>query len=74
MTSPKISRQELARRGRQRALSIDEFTARYGLGRTMTYAEINSGRLRARKVGKRTLISVDDAEDWLLRLPLIGAA
>jgi hypothetical protein len=29
---------------------------------------------RAREIGKRTLISVDDAEEWLQHLPLVGAA
>jgi excisionase family DNA binding protein len=72
MTSPKDHERELARRQRQRALSIAEFSGRYGVGRTTAYEEINSGRLRARKIGKRTLIRVDDAEDWLLRLPLVS--
>jgi hypothetical protein len=40
----------------------------------MTYEEIKSGRLRARKIGKRTIIIVEDAEDWLRALPVIGAA
>jgi excisionase family DNA binding protein len=74
MTTAKISERELARRARQRALSIAEFSERYGVGRTTTYEEIKSGRLRARKIGKRTLIIVDDAEQWLRHLPLVGAA
>jgi excisionase family DNA binding protein len=74
MTSPKLSERELARRVGQRALSIAEFSDRYGVGRTTTYEEIKSGRLRARKIGKRTLIGVDDAEEWLRHLPLVGAA
>ena len=50
------------------------FCEQYGLGRTKTYEELKSGRLRARKIGKRTIISEDDAEDWLLRLPVIGVS
>ena len=62
---------EQRRRALQRAMSIAEFCERYGPGRTKTYEELKSGRLRARKIGKRTIITEDDAEDWLLRLPVI---
>ena len=62
---------ERQRRAPQRAMSIAEFCERYGPGRTKTYEELKSGRLRARKIGKRTIITEDDAEDWLLRLPVI---
>jgi Helix-turn-helix domain len=58
----------------QRAMSVAEFCARYGPGRTSAYQEVKSGRLRARKIGKRTIITVDDAEDWLRCLPVIEAA
>jgi hypothetical protein len=67
----KISERELRRRVRQRAMSIAEFCERYGPGRTKAYEEINSGRLRARKAGKRTIITEDDAEEWLRHLPVI---
>lgn len=75
-TAKKLSERERQRRSQQRAraLSILEFCERYGLCRTKTYDEINSGRLRARKIGKRTIIAVDDAENWLERLPVLGAA
>ena len=65
---------EQRRRALQRAMSIAEFCERYGPGRTKTYEELKSGRLRARKIGKRTIITEDDAEDWLQRLPVIGGA
>ena len=55
-----------------RGMSIPEFSARYGPGRTRTYEEIKLGRLRVRKCGKRSIISEDDAEDWLRRLPTVG--
>jgi len=53
----------------QRAFSIDEFCRRYGLGRTKAYEEVASGRLCARKIGRRTIITEDDAESWLRHLP-----
>jgi excisionase family DNA binding protein len=66
-----ISEGERERRAKQRAMSIAAFCQRYDTGRTTAYQEIKSGRLRARKLGKRTLITEDDAEDWLQRLPMI---
>lgn len=52
-----------------RAFPISEFCRRYGICRTKAYDEIGSGRLRAVKVGRRTLISHDAAESWLAALP-----
>ena len=46
-------------------LTINEFVELYGIGRTKTYGEINSGRLRAVKCGRRTLIPTESAEKWL---------
>lgn len=73
-----ISEVERKRRSRQRAesiqqraMSVEEFCERYGVGRTRFYEEIKQRRLRARKVGKRTIITDDEAEAWLQRLPLL---
>jgi hypothetical protein len=65
---------EQQRRTRQRAMSIAEFCERYGPGRAKAYEELKSGRLRGRKIGKRTIITEDDAEDWLQHLPVIGGS
>jgi excisionase family DNA binding protein len=70
-TMQTTSGSECLSRDRQRAMSIDQFRTRYGVGRTTTYEEIKSGRLRARKCGKRTIITEDDAEAWLQRLPTL---
>jgi hypothetical protein len=74
----KISEAERQRRARQRAtsiqqraMSIDRFCQHYAVGRTTVYEEIKLGRLRARKVRKRTIITDDDAEAWLRHLPTI---
>jgi hypothetical protein len=66
---PNIFRGDRQGRARQRAMSIDGFCKGYGIGRTKAYEEINAGRLKARKAGKRTIIAEDDAEAWLGLLP-----
>lgn len=52
-----------------RAFTVHEFIATYGISRTRTYAEIGAGRLIARRIGGRTIITRDDAEAWLSSLP-----
>ena len=69
-----LSDREQERRARQRAMSLAEFCQLYGLSRTKTYEEIKSGRLRAVKCGKRTLIIEDDAETFLRSLPTVVGA
>jgi excisionase family DNA binding protein len=51
------------------ALSIDEACARSGVGRTTIYDMINTGKLIARKCGRRTLILADDLQRCLESLP-----
>ena len=51
------------------ALSIDEACARSGVGRTTIYEMIKTGRLLARKCGRRTLILTDDLQRCLETLP-----
>jgi excisionase family DNA binding protein len=71
--SKSVSAAERERRARQRAFSIREFEQAFRLGRTKIYEEIKAGRLRARKVGKRTIITDEDAEEWLERLPSLSS-
>jgi hypothetical protein len=46
------------------AQSVEDFAAAHGIGRTVAYKEIKLGRLRAAKVGRRTLITAEAAADW----------
>ena len=39
------------------------------VGPTKLRQEIAAKRLRARKVGRRTIITADDLEEWVARLP-----
>jgi excisionase family DNA binding protein len=53
---------------RRRASSVDDVAKRRGLGRTTIYREISAGRLKALKVGDRTIITDQDESDWLKNL------
>ncbi len=55
----------------RRARTVKQFRADYGVGKTLTYAEIKAGRLRAVKVGTRTLILHGDSEAWARSLPAV---
>ena len=50
--------------------SIDEFAALAGLSRVTVYNEIRSGKLKARKIGRRTVIVSSDARTYLDALPV----
>jgi excisionase family DNA binding protein len=51
------------------ALGIIEAARAAGIGRSTVFEEINAGRLKARKAGRRTLILRDDLAAWLASLP-----
>lgn len=52
------------------AFTVNEFCAWARMGRTRFYDELNSGRLRTRKLGSKTLVTVADAQAWLDALPV----
>ena len=47
------------------ALSIQETCEAVGLGPTKLYSLINSGELKASKIGKRTVVLRKDLEEFL---------
>ncbi|MBS4005923.1 MAG: helix-turn-helix domain-containing protein [Afipia sp.] len=51
-------------------LSIKDFCARNGICRSKVYQEIKAGRLKAVKVGRRTLILPEAEKEWRDSLPL----
>ena len=54
----------------QGAWSIADFARRHGIGRNSVFSEIKSGRLVARRaVGRKLVITAEDAKDWRLNLP-----
>lgn len=53
---------------KQLSFSIEETITLTGLGKTKLYELIKSGELKAKKLGKRTLILKPDLKDFLSRL------
>lgn len=47
------------------AVSIPEASRMSSCGRSTIYAEIKSGNLKIMKVGRRTIIALDDLRSWL---------
>jgi hypothetical protein len=49
--------------------TIAELAELSGVGRTLLFVAIKSGLLKAKKWGRRTIILVDDAEEFFKNLP-----
>lgn len=49
--------------------SIPAFANTHAISRTQTYREIAGGRLIASKIGKRTVITAENAAKWRAALP-----
>jgi hypothetical protein len=58
----------------KRGFSVEEFCEIYDICRSSAYVEIREGRLKARKVARRTIIADEDAEDWFAKLPCVKTA
>jgi hypothetical protein len=56
------------------AMSVVETGRFLGIGRSLTFSEIRAGRLKARKIGRRTIVSREDAVAYLRSRPIAGAA
>lgn len=56
------------------AFDISEFCKAFGVGRSFVYEELAAGRLKAKKIGRKNLITKADAEEWLASLPDARAA
>jgi excisionase family DNA binding protein len=58
----------------RRAHSINEAAALIGIGRDGIYGLIRTGKLKARKCGKRTIILDDDLRECASALPRLELA
>ena len=54
------------------AMTVKEFLGWARISKTTFYKEVNNGRIPIRKVGKRTLIAMADAQNWLANLETVG--
>jgi excisionase family DNA binding protein len=54
---------------RREAFAVSEFCERYGIGRDTFYQEVRRGRLRAVKLGSKTIVLRTDAEAWVATMP-----
>jgi hypothetical protein len=52
-----------------RAYSVAEFCSTYAVGRSIAFELIAAGKLKAHKLGHKTIVLADDAEEWLRSLP-----
>lgn len=51
------------------AMDITDFCKTYGVGRSFTFEELRLGRLKAKKAGRKTIITKTDADEWLASRP-----
>ncbi len=51
--------------------SVADAVKASGVGRSFLYEQIRAGKLKARKLGRRTLILAADLQSWLAALPTI---
>ncbi len=54
------------------AFDVPTFCSWAAIGRSQVYEEAKTGRLRLTKVGRKTIITIDDARAWLDALPKFG--
>lgn len=55
------------------AVSINDAARALGLGRTSIYSLINEGKLEARKLGRRTLVTTESIRALIDGAMIIGA-
>jgi hypothetical protein len=48
---------------------LPAFCAWAKISRSVAFGEMASGRLTARRVGRKSLVTIEAARDWLNRLP-----
>ena len=52
--------------------TVRQFLAWANVSHTTFYKELSAGRLKAYKVGRRTLVRQEDAQAWLNSLPQVA--
>jgi hypothetical protein len=59
---------------RREAFAASEFCDRYGICRQTFYDEVRRGRLRALKLGAKTIVLKTDADAWVATMPPLELA
>ncbi len=54
------------------AYTVNELSKEIGIGRSKIYSEIAEGKLKFRKIGKRTIFLARDVEAYLDNLPEVN--
>jgi len=54
------------------AETINEFCSAVGIGRTLFYREVKSGRIKILKAGRKTLVPISQRREYLQRLEEAG--
>jgi predicted DNA-binding transcriptional regulator AlpA len=52
------------------ALTVAEFCNWAAIGRSSFYREVKEGRITLRKLGRKSVVTMADAEAWLNSLPV----
>jgi predicted DNA-binding transcriptional regulator AlpA len=52
------------------ALTVAEFCSWAAIGRSSFYREVKEGRIKLRKLGRKSVITMAEAEAWLNSLPV----
>ena len=56
------------------AYSVDDTCNKLSIGRNKFYLEVAAGRIKVKKLGRRTLVPADEIDRWLKALPYKVAA
>lgn len=51
------------------AISINEACKAANVGRTTLYGAIGRGELKVKKLGRRSILMIEDVSDWIKGLP-----
>lgn len=52
--------------------TVPEFLSSFSVSRSHFYREVRAGRIRLRKIGSKSIVTVPDANAWLNSLPTVG--
>lgn len=55
------------------ALSVEDFCGWAGISRSRLYREVAEGNIKLRKIGRKSVVTMTDAQAWLAALPVVGS-